>query len=112
MDLKFFIIDSKKKKYLDFSLLQKILPDLKWLQAHRLLETGGKSAFYLERAVFKEFYTHYVITSLLAHPRWTQLELDELSQSAVRDAIQHPPATDQKLSEQKQVSVTAWELLQ
>lgn len=38
---------------------------------------------------------------MLAHPRWTQLELDELSQSAVRDAIQHPPAIDQQLSEQK-----------
>lgn len=56
---------------------------------------------YLERAGFKKFYTHDFITSLLAHLRWTQLELDELSQSAVRDAIQHPPAIDQQLSEQK-----------
>ena len=38
---------------------------------------------------------------LIVSTRWTQLELDELSQSAVRDAIQHPPAIDQKLSEQK-----------
>ena len=79
MDLKFIITDSKKKNYLDFSLLQEILPDLKWLQAHQFLETGGKSAFYLESAVFKEFYVHYFITSLLTHPRWTQLESDELS---------------------------------
>ena len=79
MDLKVYYYRLKKKKYLDFSLLQEILPDLKWLQAHQLLETGGKSAFYLESAVFKEFYTHYFITSLLTHPRWAQLESDELS---------------------------------
>lgn len=66
MDLKFIITDSKKKKVSGLQLTSEDTSRSQVTAGTLTLRTGGKSAFYLERAVFKEFYTHYFITSLLA----------------------------------------------